>query len=197
MQYSFQAAVPHNRYRNNRYQWEGNKSYRNVYYLSSERVLAEPRIQSATSCSQVLYATDWAMGPGWSWNTVSAKELKFDPKCRGWRMMKFNRSNLSPFHIIRTFNDSDEREFWKHQGKGRKMQVTSIFSFSHNVSTRPKTDFIIWTTLDISPVNAFNLEESFILQFGKGWACVGLNFKNAYQNTKQLNCQNPGIMIRS
>ena len=32
------------------------------YHQSSERILAEPGIESKTTCSQVLYAADWAIG---------------------------------------------------------------------------------------------------------------------------------------
>ena len=35
-------------------------------------------------------------------------------------------------HPILTFNNSEKEKFWKHHGE-RKMLVTSIFSFSHNV----------------------------------------------------------------
>ena len=39
------------------------------------RILAEPRIEPVTSCSQILYATDWAMGLG-LYNTEIVKNLE-------------------------------------------------------------------------------------------------------------------------
>ena len=65
------AAFPHNHCRNNGQRWERNESCRNDYHQSSERILAEPGIEPATSCSQVRNATDWAMGLGVQcWNRV-------------------------------------------------------------------------------------------------------------------------------
>ena len=40
---------------------------------------------------------------------------------------------LTLYHTFITFNDQGKEDFWKHCGKWRKMLVTSIFSFSHNV----------------------------------------------------------------
>ena len=48
--------------RNNGHQRDRNESCRNVDYQSSERILAETGIESATSCSQVWHITNWAMG---------------------------------------------------------------------------------------------------------------------------------------
>ena len=62
-QYSFQATgFP--TCRNNGQRWERNEFCRNDYHRSSERVLAEPGIEPATSCSKLRNATDWAMGLG-------------------------------------------------------------------------------------------------------------------------------------
>ena len=68
------AAFPHNNCRNNGQRWERNESCRNDYRQSSERILVEPGIESATSCSQIRNATDWIMGLGkkrqersWEW----------------------------------------------------------------------------------------------------------------------------------
>ena len=58
------AAFPHNLCRNNGQRWERNESCRNGYHQSSERILVEPGIEPATSCSQVRNAADWAMGLG-------------------------------------------------------------------------------------------------------------------------------------
>ena len=58
------AAFPHNHCRNNRQGLARNESCRNDNHQSSERILAEPRIELATSFSQVHNATDWVMGLG-------------------------------------------------------------------------------------------------------------------------------------
>ena len=47
------ATFPHNHCRNNGQRWERNESCRNDYYQPSERILAEPGIEPATSCPQV------------------------------------------------------------------------------------------------------------------------------------------------
>ena len=47
------------------------------------------------------------------------------------------------------------------------MLVTSIFSFSHNVHTLPKTNFKISATSNLSSANVFNLDQSENLLFGK------------------------------
>ena len=54
-----QAAFPLNHCRNNGQRLERNESCRNDYHQSSERILAEPWIEPATSCSQVRNATDY------------------------------------------------------------------------------------------------------------------------------------------
>ena len=66
------TSTPHNilfkplaAFSNNHTQrWEWNKSCSNDYHQSSERILAEPEIETATSCSKVRNATDWTMGLG-------------------------------------------------------------------------------------------------------------------------------------
>ena len=58
------GAFPYNHCQNNRQRWRRNESCRNDYHQSWERILAEPRIVPATSCSQVRNATDWAVGLG-------------------------------------------------------------------------------------------------------------------------------------
>ena len=51
--------------------------------------------------------------------------------------------------------------------KKEKMLVTSIFSFSHNVFYRFETDFMFSVTFIVSSANAFILDLSKILLFGK------------------------------
>ena len=47
------------------------------------------------------------------------------------------------------------------------MLVTSIFSFSHNVSTLSQIEIIILAILTFLSANAFNLDKSKILLFSK------------------------------
>ena len=47
------------------------------------------------------------------------------------------------------------------------MLVTSIFFFSHNVLYLIQNKFAIWTMFNLSSANAFNLDLSKILSFGK------------------------------
>ena len=56
------TAFPHNHYWHNSQRWERKESCCKDYHLSSERILAEPGIEPATSYSQVSNATDWTMG---------------------------------------------------------------------------------------------------------------------------------------
>ena len=56
------AVFPHNHCWKNRQLWERNESCCNDYHQSLERILAEPEIEALASCSQVLYATNPAMG---------------------------------------------------------------------------------------------------------------------------------------
>ena len=49
------AAFPHNHRQNNGLRWVSNESCHNKYHQSSLRMLAEPGIKPATSCSQVRY----------------------------------------------------------------------------------------------------------------------------------------------
>ena len=64
------AAFPCNHYWNNGQRWERNESCRNKFHQSSERILAEPGIEPATSCSQICNTTDWGMGLGLETRTV-------------------------------------------------------------------------------------------------------------------------------
>ena len=51
------AAFPHNHCRNNGQRRERNESCRNEYHQSSEKILAKPGIEPATSCYQLSYGT--------------------------------------------------------------------------------------------------------------------------------------------
>ena len=55
---------------------ERSEFFRNIYLQSSERILAEPGIEPTTSCSQVPYATDWALGlAGQCWKNAGAGNI--------------------------------------------------------------------------------------------------------------------------
>ena len=56
---------------------ERNESCRNDFRQSSERILAEPEIEPATSCFQVCNATDWAKGLGTYRNGYYAIEWRY------------------------------------------------------------------------------------------------------------------------
>ena len=66
------SAFPHRSYRNNGQCLERNESARNDYHQSSESISAKPRIEPASSCSQVCNATYSAMGLDFK-----IQELKF------------------------------------------------------------------------------------------------------------------------
>ena len=56
------TAFQHDHCRNNGQRWERNVFCHNDYHQSSEGKLTEPGIEPAIPCSQVLHATDWAVG---------------------------------------------------------------------------------------------------------------------------------------
>ena len=58
------AASQHNHCRNNGQRRERNESCRSDYHQSLERILAEPGIEPAISCSQVCNTTGGAVGLG-------------------------------------------------------------------------------------------------------------------------------------
>ena len=67
------------------------------------------------------------------------------------------------------FNDYKEEGFWKHSRERRKCWYTSIFSFSHNVSTTSKAKIILYL-LHLrcqSSTLAFNLVQSKVLSCHK------------------------------
>ena len=64
------------------------------------------------------------------------------------------------------------RRLLKTLWEKEKMLVTSIFSFPTMFSTIPKTSFDILFKSFLSSANAFNLDLSKILSFGKGLICL-------------------------
>ena len=61
----------------------------------------------------------------------------------------------------------EEESFENIVGKGKKMLVTSIFSFSQNIFNPSKTEIFTLVTPFLSSAHASNLAESQILSFGK------------------------------
>ena len=93
------AAFPHKRCWNNGQQLERNESCHN----DSERILVEPGIEPATSCSQVHNTTDWAMGLGSLYKTrrlTLCQIIKFCPwpdwmtECTKKMSQNFKKRNL-------------------------------------------------------------------------------------------------------
>ena len=90
------AAFPLNHHRNNGLGWQRNESCCNDYYQSSEMIglLAEPGIEPATFCSQVLYGTDYVLvwtNPNWRTRTHTSKlplNLLPDDKIQDWSKLK-------------------------------------------------------------------------------------------------------------
>ena len=72
------------------------------------------------------------------------------------------KSNLS--NRILTLN---KKAFWKHDRKGRKCWLSAFSPVLIMSSNLSKTEIIIWATFISSSANAFNLNQSKILLFGK------------------------------
>ena len=106
-------------------------------WLSPERILAKLGIEQVTSFSQVCNATDWAMGFSvWQLckkqllKTLNEKEKMLAPGFSAYPTI-FS-TLLTLHHTIPTF-DNPERNDLKTLWEKKKMLVTSIFFFSHNV----------------------------------------------------------------
>ena len=69
------------------------------------------------------------------------------------------------------------------------MLVTSIFSFSHNVFYPSQKRFQFFVTFILSSTNAFNLDKSKVLSFGKG-----LNSRQNNQN-RITNLVQPNLKL--
>ena len=68
-----------------------------------------------------------------------------------------------------------------------EMLVTCIFSFSHNVFLQSKRKFIILVTFHLSSANAFSLDQSKILSFGKELTLYQTTFFLDWIKFKALN----------
>ena len=65
----------------------------------------------------------------------------------------FSKDSLTLHHTIPTSNNPQGRRLWKTLREKQKMLVTSIFSFSHNVSTLSKREIIFLLSFNPSPNN--------------------------------------------
>ena len=73
---------------------------------------------------------------------------------------------LTFHHTILTFNDTEEA-FWKHGGR-RKCWKPVFSPFPTMFPTLPISNFNFSFTFILSSANAFNMDQSKILLFGKG-----------------------------
>ena len=76
-------------------------------------------------------------------------------------------SGLTLYHTITTFNNHKKEAFQKHCGKRRKCRKPAFSPFPTMFSTHPKTNFNFSVAFNLSSANAFNLDQSIILSFGK------------------------------
>ena len=74
---------------------------------------------------------------------------------------------LTLYHTITTFNDPEERAFWKHYGKRRKCWLPAFSPFLIMFSISPKTNVNFSATFIMSSANALNLDRSKNLSSGK------------------------------
>ena len=74
--------------------------------------------------------------------------------------LPFSNILLPLCHTILTFNDPGSEAFWKHCRKKKKMLVTSIISFSHNVFYYFQNKFHFSIIFILSSANSFNLDWS-------------------------------------
>ena len=74
---------------------------------------------------------------------------------------------LSLYHTITTFNTTVWEALWKHSRKRRNAGNQHFLFFPTVIFTHPKTKFNSSITFILSSANAFNLDESTNLLFGK------------------------------
>ena len=75
---------------------------------------------------------------------------------------------LTLYHTMTTFDTLKEKALLKTLWEKKKMLVTSIFFFSHNVFYPMNITLMFSVTFNLSSANAFNLGEPKILSSGKG-----------------------------
>ena len=76
-------------------------------------------------------------------------------------------STLTLYHIIPNFNDPEKEVFRKKCGKRRKCWLPAFSPFPTMFSTLSIPNFIFSVTFFLPSANAFNLDQSKILSFGK------------------------------
>ena len=88
--------------------------------------------------------------------------------------------DLSLYHAILTFNYPENKGFWKHCRKRRKCWKPAFSPFPTMFSTLSKTKIIMSSNSILLSANAFNLDQSKNLMFGKE-----LNIDEALQYLSQ------------
>ena len=179
------AAFLNNHCQNNGQRWERNEFIRIDYHQFSEKLSADSEIKPATSRSQVLYATNWALGlcsilfnwdflsighPG-SWLVQCLVNLEY-------RLVfsPFATKFYKPFSKLTLFQTSPgfywrvcSTSLLKTLRAKDKLLLTSNFSFSHIVFYPFWRAFWQFTwNLKLSSANSLSLEESKICRLGKG-----------------------------
>ena len=82
-------------------------------------------------------------------------------------------------YTIPNSNDPMKKPFWKHFEKRRKCCLPAFSPFPTMFSALSKTEITILTTFYLSSANAFNLDLTKILSFGKELMTM---WKKAFQN---------------
>ena len=83
----------------------------------------------------------------------------------------FKNLLLTLYHKIMTFNDL-YKKLLKTLWENEKMLVTTISSFSHNVFYPSQIKINFSVAFNLSSANAFNLDQSKILSFGKEFRLI-------------------------
>ena len=99
----------------------------------------------------------------------------------------FHMCFLSLYHRITTLSDLEKEAFWKHCGKRRKCWSPAFSPFPTMFSTLPKSNFNFWVTFILSSANAFNLDQSKNLSFGKELKTIYVYNFNSNTTSERLN----------
>ena len=76
-------------------------------------------------------------------------------------------SERHDYHKIPTYNDPEKEAFQKYCGKRKKCWFPAFSPFPTRFSTLFNSNFIFWVPFILSSANAFNLNQSGIVLFGK------------------------------
>ena len=101
----------------------------------------------------------------------------------GWSQNGVLGNGLTLYHIIRP----QRRRLWKIMWDKEKMLVISIFSFSPSFLTYRREKSSSLTASNLLSANAFNLDQSEILSFGKELKAFADDNLNFTQRTKNLS----------